>query len=86
MPWETKCKVSNYDFMATQLVGANIRIQYRIELPIVYTPTFLCSMFKVGVMPFFESRLYGGRENYPFDFFETRFRIYGVNLQLIYEY
>jgi hypothetical protein len=83
--WNTKCKVTNDpEFNELNLLVGD-RFHYRVELPIVYKGPLWCN-FNLGIMPFWEYRAYGGRENYPFDFFETKFRIYGVNLQLIYEF
>jgi hypothetical protein len=84
-PWNTKCKVTNdpqFDEI-TLLVGD--RFHYRLELPIVYFGPLWYNL-RLGIMPFYEYRAYGGRENYPFDFFKTTFKIYGINLQLIYEF
>jgi len=85
-PWDIKCKISDseQDEKITQLVED--RLQYRIELPIGYSQSFLCNLFTLRLVPFYESRVYGGRENYPYDFFETTYRIYGANLQLVYEF
>ena len=84
--WQTKCTISHdpENDSIKQQVGD--RVHYRIELPISYCKPLYCGLIRIGVMPFYESRVYGGRENYPFDFFETKYRIYGIDLQFIYEY
>ena len=85
-PWETKCTVSNDpDFDKVKQLVTD-KIQYRIEVPITYIGSLAWSSFEAALVPFYERRLYGARENYPFDFFETRFSIYGLNLQLIYRF
>lgn len=85
-PWETRCKVSNDpDFNTIQQIVGD-ELHYRIELPITYFGSFLCKGFEIGMMPFYENRLYGARENFPFDFFKTRYTIYGVDIQLIYRF
>jgi len=85
-PWEARCKVSNDPEFNTihQIVGD--KLHYRIELPITYFGAFLYNGLELGIMPFYEQRLYGARENFPFDFFKTRYTIYGVDLQLIYRF
>lgn len=64
---------------ATLLVGN--RFFYRIELPLTYN--FL-SQFALSLMPFYEFRHYGKQMCIPFDFFDTRLKIYGVTLKFIY--
>lgn len=85
-PWETHCKVTDdpeFDDIK-QLVGE--KLQYRIEVPIVYQKKFICGLVEFGLMPFYEVREYGGRENFPFDFFKTKINIYGINFQGIYRF
>lgn len=56
-------------------------ILYRFELPIYYDFYRCCQVFELGLVPFYERRHYGGRENYPFDFLDTKLNIWGFNLQ-----
>jgi hypothetical protein len=81
-PWHPKCLTSNDpDFSKhTQLIQENVI--WRVELPLTYRN---CTRFQYLISPFYENRTYGGRENYPFDFFRTRYEIYGVIFQLIYQ-
>lgn len=58
------------------------KLQYRLELPLYYHFCFLNLDAEVGLVPFFEKQHYGGRENYPNNFFDTKLRLYGANLQL----
>jgi hypothetical protein len=83
LPLAPKCWVSNdpkYEPM-TQRMGD--RVQYRVDLPITYRLGFRDHV-NVVVDPFFEYRSYGGHVNYPFDYFETKFTLWGVALQLQY--
>lgn len=82
--WNAKCKVSDDpDFDdTTQQIGS--RINYRVEVPVVYRVCQISDSLELGLVPFYEFRHYGGRENFPFDFFETKLRIYGVNIQFGY--
>lgn len=58
-------------------------IQYRVDLPFTYKwdkRILFC------LSPFYEYRHYGRQENFPFDFLETTFQIYGVTIKLIYNF
>jgi len=66
----------------TMLMGE--RFNYRIELPILYRYCACNEHLEVGLVPFYEFRHYGKRENFPFDYFDTKFRLWGFNLQLTY--
>lgn len=85
-PLEAHCKVANDpDFNKVhQIVGD--KLHYRIELPITYFGSLLWNSFEIAFVPFVDERLYGERENFPFDFFKTRLSIYGANLQFIYRF
>jgi hypothetical protein len=85
-PWETRCKVTNDPDYNTIRQIVEDKLHYRIELPLTYFGCFLRNGIELSCVPFFEQRLYGGRENYPFDFFKTRYSLYGVNIQLIYRF
>jgi hypothetical protein len=84
--WQTRCRISGDPEHDTLKQQVGDRLHYRLELPIVYAHPLFCHQVRIGIMPFYEHRIYGGRENYPFDFFETKFRIFGLDLQFIYEY
>lgn len=85
-PWGPRCEVTGDPEFEDikQYVGEEL--QYRLELPIVYQGKFVCGLLEFGLMPFYETREYGGRENFPFDFFKTTLRIYGINFQVIYRF
>lgn len=84
--WEAKCRVKDDpDFEKIKLqVGHSFH--YRIEIPFVYCRPLLWNLIELGAVPFFELRSYGGRENFPFDFFKTTVRLYGVNVQIIFRF
>lgn len=85
-PWQPKCKISNDpEFDDVKLVVGE-HLQYRIEVPIAYHSKFICNLIEFGLMPFYEMREYGGRENFPFDFFKTKIQIFGIDLKLIYRF
>lgn len=84
--WDAHCKVTHDPEFGRLKLLVEDRIHYRIELPFVYCRPLFCQLLEVAIVPFYERRTYGGRENYPFDFFETKLRIYGINFQLIYQF
>lgn len=57
------------------------RFQYRVELPITYSCQ---SRFDLSAVPFYEWRAFGAHAGFPFDFLETKLRIYGILIKLIY--
>lgn len=75
-----KSKVSHDpDFPDSTLIMAE-RTQYSLDL--LFTYLFCCSGFtiNINVVPFFQYRHYGGRENYPFDLIETKYINLGSKL------
>ncbi|MBA3814916.1 MAG: hypothetical protein H0X29_00015 [Parachlamydiaceae bacterium] len=59
-------------------------LQYRIELPLTYDQCIYNRLWRFNLVPFYEYRNYGPLANYPFDFIETKFQIYGAYLQLVF--
>lgn len=58
-------------------------LQYRVELPLTYDTCFYNRLWQIKLTPFYEYRNYGRLANYPFDFLNTKFRLYGAYLQLV---
>ena len=85
-PWQPRCKVTDDPEFADMRQQVGDCIQYRLELPFTYTGALLMPCFEVAFVPFYEYRLYGDRENYPFDFFKTKLKLFGLNLQFIYRF
>lgn len=57
------------------------RMQYRVEVPLTYG----ChGQIDLSAVPFYEWRTYGKHAGFPFDFLETKLRIYGILLKFIY--
>jgi len=67
---------------ASMLMGD--RFNYRIELPLCYRYDMCDQVFEFGISPFYEQRHYGSRENFPFNFFDTKFRFWGFSLLFTY--
>jgi hypothetical protein len=60
------------------------RLQYRAEMPVNY---FFCwgkHSLAISLVPFYEYRPYGHRANFPFDFLETKLKLYGATFKLLY--
>ena len=57
---------------------------YRLDLPITYKPCKSLFGMDFQLAPFFEFRHFGGREDFPFNFRDTKFYLYGARLALIY--
>jgi hypothetical protein len=60
------------------------RLQYRAELPITYFVCWKRHSLAVSLVPFYEYRPYGHRPNFPFDFLETKLKLYGATLKFLY--
>ncbi|CUI16719.1 hypothetical protein PNK_1102 [Candidatus Protochlamydia naegleriophila] len=60
------------------------KIQYRVELPLSYYSCWCNHEMAISLVPFYEYRHYGQRVNFPFDFIETKFNLYGATLKAIY--
>ena len=78
---DAKCKVSNDPELDNATLHINDKINYRIEIPIAYRLCSFTDHFELDLVPFYEFRHYGGRENFPFSFFDTKLRLYGINIQ-----
>ncbi len=52
--------------------------QYEIDLPIEFIVPLCDYNFEVRFVPFYRFRHLGGKPNYPFDFYETKFETYGA--------
>lgn len=79
-----KCRVSHDPDFDNSTQYIKDKVNYRVELPFCYSFAKTCNHLEIDLVPFYEHRHYGGRENYPFDFHDTKLRIYGVSLFLGY--
>lgn len=57
--------------------------QYRLDLPFIYEYS---ERFRFAIVPFYEYRHYGRQANYPFDFLETRLKMYGATFKVMYSF
>ncbi len=60
-------------------------ILYQVDIPLTYR---FCDCnfesYEISLVPFYRTRCYGAKENYPFDFFETKFKMWGARLMFTY--
>ncbi|MBA3957265.1 MAG: hypothetical protein H0X51_02560 [Parachlamydiaceae bacterium] len=57
------------------------KIHYRLELPLTYH--YREEIF-VSLVPFYEYRIFGGHAGFPFDFVETKLRLWGAAARVFY--
>lgn len=84
--WHAQCHVTGDPELAEAALGIGDRVNYRIEVPFIYLVQKFCDHWEAGLVPFYEWRHYGGQENFPSDFFDTRIQIYGLRLEVCYRY
>lgn len=60
-------------------MSMNNELQARVEIPLIY---FLCQHLQLQLVPFYEFRHFGGREDFPFDFIDTKFHLIGLRFAL----
>jgi hypothetical protein len=79
---EGKCKVKDdpdFDDI-NQIIES--KIQYEVDLPFRYYTCWKNRRIVAIIAPFYRFQHYGGRMNWPFDFIDTKFSIYGAKLQV----
>lgn len=79
LPIDPKCRIHNdpQNPSFNQLIGE--RVSYRIELPLSWSLTESGNCL-LTFSPYWESRVYAGRINYPFDFIKTTLTFTGASL------
>lgn len=60
------------------------KVNYRLELPLTYRYCPSASSIEFAFVPFYEWRHYGRRISFPVAFLDTKLKVYGVDLQIIY--
>jgi hypothetical protein len=56
------------------------RMQYEFYLPATTRFEYYSRLWELSIVPFYRLRHLGGRENYPYDFFETKYHQYGIRV------
>ena len=83
---EGRSKVGNDPFFEDATLLIENRPHYSVEIPITYKISQCKRGFEAVIVPFFRFRHYGGRENFPFDFIDTKFQIFGSRFLLTYRF
>lgn len=76
-----KSKVTDDPIYDTVRLLMDSETQYEMEAPITYYTSWCCGHLSGKFVPFYRFRHYGGRENFPFNFIDTKFRIYGGRIE-----
>lgn len=58
------------------------KLSYDVELPLYFSWRWWEKKSELRFVPFYQFRHYGAHENYPFDFYDTRFHLYGARIML----
>lgn len=81
--FETKNKATNDPNHESSTMLVQNEMHYRVELPLTYHYN---ECFFASLIPFYEFRHYGFHSNFPFDFLDTKLRIYGLGVRLTYSF
>lgn len=80
----SKCRISDDPDYENTSQNFQHKVQYRVEVPIIYRLHSLCDRLAVAFVPFYEYRHYGEQANFPFDFLDAKLNLYGADLFLMY--
>lgn len=83
LPYGSRSKISDDPELGALKIPFNEKVAYVIDLPITAHHAWRHRKIGASFVPFYRSRHYGGRENYPFDFYDTRVHVWGARLMLI---
>ncbi len=64
-----------------------LRTQLQIDFPFTYY--YWCDReqaYEISIVPFYRNRIYGAKENCPFDFLETKYEMWGARFMIIYAF
>lgn len=67
------------DYSDSEAIIKN-KMQYKIEIPLQYH----YYSWNLGIVPYYEYRHYGGQAGFPFDFVETKSKIWGAFFKATY--
>lgn len=84
LTFDSRCRISDDPGIKNMTQLISDKPHYRVELPISYRLCRCIERFELDFVPFFEYRHFGSKNNYPFDYLNTKFQIYGINLQFSY--
>lgn len=80
----SKCKITDDPDFDDTSQNVKHKLQFRIELPIIYRLKCWCDHIALSLVPFYEYRHYGEHANFPFDFKDVKLNLYGCDLRLMY--
>jgi hypothetical protein len=80
------CKVVDPEEEESKSLIVEDELSWEIELPLVHCSKKLDGRLRVGLTPFYRYRHWGGHENYPYNFFDTKFYILGATLSCSYHF
>ncbi|MBJ7449739.1 MAG: hypothetical protein JHC93_05210 [Parachlamydiales bacterium] len=90
---EGTCKISNEpidDYTDPSTANPELIIesqwQYTIEMPLDFHPKKWSKRCWLNLVPFYEYRHFGGRENFPSDYIDTQERILGARLTFLFRF
>lgn len=81
-----KCHISNDREYDSKTLNMDSRMQYEVDLPVSYQFCTCNGRLEGSLVPFYRFRHYGGLAQFPFDFLETKFDIYGIKILLGYKF
>lgn len=76
-----KSKLTDKELETSQTLSVGEKWQYEVELPVFWRTYCKCVQAHVGIVPFWKLRQFGGTENFPFDFRETKYVNWGARLE-----
>ncbi len=56
------------------------KFSYDVDVPLYFNTCICAKKVDIRFVPFYRFRHYGAHENFPFDFIDTRFHMYGARL------
>ena len=63
------------------------RTQIQVDLPLTYYYWYAREQaFEIAIVPFYRNRIYGAHRNFPFDFLETKFEMWGSRFMINYAF
>ncbi len=80
---KAQTKISDDPAHDDVVLKMNEEINVRIELPLVLSPSCTRMNLRFSLTPFYEFRHYGGREDYPSDYLDTKFILLGARIALV---
>lgn len=81
-----KSKVTDDPFFEDVTLTMRNEAQFRLEIPLAYCLYPGKPLFDIHFVPFYEYRHFGGQEDFPFDYIDTRFHLIGMRFAIAYRF